>query len=227
MLISLLVLMVVFLVAHLTSETLVVFYKYTFVFLKRPMQGLNFSNFYAIVSRGFIAVYIMVVSLMIEQSLLKFNHYIIVVFLALITSAATTWMISRYEIYGGEADYGFSLKNVFRIKSSWIRQRPEAGRSSLMLISLVSGIQFLAVVIALGFGILFYEYRLTIMAFSPILGMFFTWVSLIMVEANLASKIDNGSITAVEGMQSYLLARAYSYVIVAAVVLICGVIYRA
>ncbi len=225
--ILLLMLLVISLVTHLTLETLVVFYKYTFVSLKRPMQGLNFSNFYAIISRGFAAVYMMAVSLMLERYSLEFNDYASVVFIALVISAAITAVISRYEIKGGEADYGFSLKNVLKIKSRWIRQENKLGRANPMLISLVSGVQFLAMVVALGFGILYYEYRLTIMALAPVLGMVFTWISLVMVEANLARDIDGGSITAVEGMQSYLLARAYSYIIVAAAIFVGGFIYRA
>lgn len=226
-LISLMILLVIFLVIHLTLETLAVFYKYTFVSLRRPMQGLNFSNFYAILSRGFAGVYLLVVSLMIERYLLDLDSYIFIVFVALVLSSVITGIISNYEIRDGESDYSFSIRNVFRLKSLWVRQESRSGRAGVMMISLVSGVQFLAMVVALGFGIIFYEYRLTIMALSPMLSMIFTWVSLMMVEASLASKIDGGLITAAEGMQSYLLARAYSYVIVAAMVLVGGVIYRA
>lgn len=204
---------------HLVFETLASFVKYNFSSHGRHMQGVSLSNIFAIISRGFVALYGALLALVVEGGYSDATGYAIIFSVMLIVGAVFSFFFSKLKILGNVfGDNGVRWRDVisrprgfFGLNDvdSEVRIR---GVSAIML-----GAQFIAVVVAYGLCFIYPSNRLFIISLVPIVSMVGTLVQILLVEPRLASMVDRAGHTGCSASGEFLRARAISF-------LCCGVI---
>lgn len=191
-------------VLHLFFETMSTFVRYSYAALGVHMQGANYSNIFAIVSRGFIALYGLLVAVMIEKLNNNINVYIICMIFAFLISACVSLYFSKIKLITSE------IKNikVFQYK---IPNEIFYSHKLSFLMSIFIGIQFTAIVVAYTLCFKFKEFRLLIISLIPVFSMIGTLITVLLVEPKFAKHIDVNRESGHAIASVYLYARAISF----------------
>lgn len=209
-----------FLLLHLVAENLSIFYKFAFAGIGKPMQGMNYSSFYSLLSRGFIGGYAVGISFAIEKEIININDYSISFCATLVVAGIVSIQMSKYNVIDDTSNLKFSLKNAIAIKSKWTKN---GDLSNNVLINLLcrpfTGLQFLVVGFGFAVAMVYPDYRLTIFSTAPMVGMLFTAMTLLYVEASLSHKMDELSVESGQIIREYLTSRGLSFFLGAALVL--------
>lgn len=205
---------------HLLSENLSIFYRFAFAGIGKPMQGLNYSNFYSLLSRGFIGAYAVGVSYAIEKKIIDIENYSIAFCAALIVAGVVSIKMSRYNIKDDLSCLRFTVVKAFAIKTKWIKVE---SLKKFTLINIMcrplTGIQFLVVGFGFAIAMVYPDYRLTIFSTAPMVGMVFTAITLLYVEAEFSHKIDESTVESSQIIREYLSSRGLSFLLGALVML--------
>lgn len=198
---------------HLVFETLASFIKYNYAALGRHMTGLSISNIFAIVSRGCVALFGVCIAIIIEKNLLNINVYGLVFGVVLTFAAVFSLVLS-----GKRIEYNNFIINedkfwlrFLKFKSVLSPNTHRMKRPINKLISLLLGIQFVAIIIAYGMCFVLIDYRLLIISMVPVASMIGTFVTFIIVEPRLAGIIDLDRSQAYSVSREFLRARAVSF----------------
>lgn len=204
----------VFYLCHLICESTSSFVKYNYASLGRHMQGINVANFFAIISRGFVALYGLTAAYIIEKNDTDSIIYGVTFGVTLLFGAFISYLYSRVNLkfVPTVKPYRTLLLRVF---SADIYDHSRYFIESIRidkLLSVMVGVQFAAVVIAYWFCIIFPNDRLLIISLVPVISMFGTIVTVVFVEPELASVIDESSDAAYAVSQEFMRARSVSFV---------------
>jgi hypothetical protein len=202
-------------VLHLFFEAMTIFVKYNFAANQQPMKGANVANILAILSRGFIATYGIIISINIESKINEINKFYYLMIMALIISGIISITLSKFKLnLKGAIDLNLftivNSKNYSRINKSNDLKIPK-------IQALFIGLQFVSVVFIFALCYIFYENRLTLISLTPLVSMAGALVTVLIVEARLASIVDKDARTAYEVSSCYLIARSASFFLAAAI----------
>lgn len=217
----------IFFLLHLVSETISSFVKYNFAGLKRHMQGVSIANMFAILSRGFVAIYGLLIAYIIERGISNGWIYGATLSFALLLGSAISFWLSKIKLH--DYDSILTKKGLWRILITMHPQNSEAGINEIKInkgLSLLLGIQFVAVVIAYGLCFKFTEHRLLIISLVPVIGMIGTMVTVMFVEPRLASVIDRSSDASHEVSKEFLIARSISFFFSAFALLVLTMLFE-
>lgn len=168
------------------------------------MQGANYSNILAILSRGFIALYGLLVAVMIEKLNNNINVYIICMIFSFLISASISLYFSKIKLIT------YEIKNIriFKYKTS---NEIFYKHKLSFLMSIFIGIQFTAIVVAYALCFKYKEFRLLIISLIPVFSMIGTLVTVLLVEPKFAKHIDVNRESGHVIASVYLYARAISF----------------
>lgn len=198
---------------HLLCETIATFIKYNFSSLGRHMLGISLANIFGISSRGFVALYGIIISIVIEKNISSIQVYVYVYFAVLLLGAGFSLVLANIKItdsfIGGishnELPLLKQLKMAFGTNNSKCAI-PVRGITAILL-----GIQFVSVVIAYGLCFSLPHSRLLIISFVPLVSMLGTLIAILWVEPRLARMIDADNATGYAAAREFLRARAISF----------------
>jgi hypothetical protein len=203
---------------HLTAETLSTFVKYNFSSLRRQMTGVSYSNIIALASRGFIAVYGVLVSMVIERNLADIYFYAIVFAVVCLLGAGVSFVLSGLKFVGySRADSVDGRSCATRRFCSGFEVNDH--RSAVRIHGLTAiaiGTQFLSVVVAYGMCFAWPDNRLFIISLVPVFSTIGSLVTFVWVEPRLAKMVDEDNLSGYAASREFLRARALSFVACAA-----------
>jgi hypothetical protein len=212
---------------HLASETVSTFFKYNFSGLGRQMVGVSYANIFALVSRGFIAVYGVLISIVIERNLTDMTRYAIVFAVVCILGSCVSIWLSKIKFVGfvddlpppGWRDVAIRIRAAFRPNDhqSVVRIRG--------LTSIAIGTQFLSVVIAYGLCFAMPSNRLMIISMVPVFSTVGALLTFVWVEPRLARMIDADNSSGYAASREFLRARGLSFAACAVVILAMGLVF--
>lgn len=218
-----------FFLFHLICETISSFVKYNFAGLGRHMQGVSIANIFAIVSRGFVAIYGLLVAYIIERGISTGFVYGFMLSVALLIGSCVSYYFSRITLAGCD-----SLKTI---QSWWgLALNPGALKTKKTTIldihingflSLLLGLQFVAIVIAYGLCFSFPQNRLLIISLVPVISMIGTMATVVLVEPRLANIVDSSSNSGYAVSQEFMRARAISFAFSFLILLFLTVFFEA
>lgn len=198
---------------HLICETISSFVKYNFAGLGRHMQGVSLANIFAIASRGFVAIYGLLVAYIIERNAASGWAYGAMLSSSLLIGAGVSFGFSRITLSGCESlKYSSSWGKVLSTPRALLTDKlsnPEVAINSFL--SLLLGLQFVAIVIAYGLCFRLPQHRLLIISLVPVISMVGTMVTVVLVEPRLAKVIDLSSNAGYAVSQEFMRARAISF----------------
>lgn len=198
---------------HLICETISSFVKYNFAGLGRHMQGVSIANIFAIASRGFVAIYGLLVAYIIERSISTGWVYSVMLSVALLIGAGVSFWFSRITLAG--CDSLRTIRSWWEVVSSPgalnARKNLDRGVHINGFLSLLLGVQFVAIVIAYGLCFRFPEHRLLIISLVPVISMIGTLATVVFVEPRLANIIDSSSNAGYAVSQEFMRARSISF----------------
>jgi hypothetical protein len=202
----------IFFLLHLMCETVSSFVKYNFVGLGRHMQGISIANMFAIISRGFIAIYGLLVAYIVERGISNGWIYGVTLSLSLLIGSGFSLWFSKIKL----SDYNSiwtqkGLWNILFARSFRVGTNGSSAIRINKLLSLLLGMQFVAIVIAYGLCFKFTQHRLLIISLVPVIGMIGTMVTVMFVEPRLARIIDKSSNAGYAVSQEFLYARSISF----------------
>jgi len=201
-----------FFLLHLMCETISSFVKYNFVGLGRHMQGISIANMFAILSRGFIAIYGLLVAYIVESGISNGWVYGLTLSLSLLIGSGFSLWFSKIKVL--DYDLIWTKQGLWQILITSSLRVIENGSKAIRInkiLSLLLGMQFVAVVIAYGLCFKFTQHRLLIISLVPVIGMIGTMVTVMFVEPRLASIIDKLPNAGYAVSQEFLYARAISF----------------
>ncbi|MQY52757.1 hypothetical protein [Rhodocyclus gracilis] len=205
--------------SHLLCETLASFVRYNFAGIGRHMQGVAVSNYFGIASRGFVAAYGVLASLIVERHYPLGWQYVLALSLTLICGGLASLLLSRINVSinatvpgkkiafqhgAGMLYFYFERFFCYRVKIAWVS-------------SVFVGVQFAAIVVAYGLCFYFPNNRLFIISLVPVIGMLGTLVTVVFVEPKLARIVDEDNSLAHAVSQEFMRARAISFFFSAAI----------
>lgn len=202
--------------AHLACETLASFVKYNYAAIGRHMHGVATSNIIAVASRGFVAVYGVLVSYVVESEIDLSWEYGVLLSLALMIASGLSLALSRFGLVDGGERFGLtSHRSLAFIEQVGSRAESdvELGIHINLLMSMFLGIQFVAVAIAYALCFKAPQHRLLIISMVPVLSMLGTIVTVAMVEPRFAKKIDNSKSLSYQVSRVFMRARAASFAV--------------
>lgn len=197
---------------HLLCENLSLFIRYNLAGLSRHMEGAAIASIFAIASRGFVAIYGLLIAYVIENGVLNGFAYGLVLSSVLLFAAIASYWFSRISV----TDYN-KIKNRRQFFSGFsigVVNKKQNGQKKISignLLSLFVGIQFISVVIAYGLCFEYVTQRLLIISFVPVVSMLGTLVSVLLIEPKLAKLIDVDCGMASAVSQEYMRARFVSF----------------
>lgn len=198
---------------HLICETISSFVKYNFAGLGRHMQGVSLANIFAIVSRGFVAVYGLLVAYIIERSIASGWIYGAMLSVTLLIGAGVSFWFSRITLAG--CDSLRTVRSWWKVVSSrgGLNAKSNGDRHVHIngFVSLLLGVQFVAIVIAYGLCFRFPQHRLLIISLVPVISMIGTLATVVWVEPRLATIIDSSSNAGYVVSQEFMRARSISF----------------
>lgn len=200
----------VFFFFHLICENISSFIKYNFSSIGRHMQGVSWANIFAVVSRGFVALYGLLVAYVIERQDIKVEIYSLYLSISLLCGAWVSLFLSRLSVNDFGSSDGLSAKAIFSYKRSFDEVVYENIRINVAL-RIFIGIQFVAVAVAYGVCIKFPQNRLFIVSLVPVISMIGTIVTVVFVEPRLAKCIDSSSSYGHMVSREFMRARAISF----------------
>lgn len=202
-----------FFLLHLVSETVASFVKYNFSSLGRHMLGMSLANIFAIASRGFVALYGVVVAVVIEMGSADIQAYGYSFSFVLLLGAGFSVLLASLKIdkSGFEGLVGKELGFFAGFKRLFLANDCRCSIPIRGVVAVMLGTQFIAVVLA--YGLCFYlpQHRLLIISFVPLVSMLGTLVTIVWVEPRLARMIDGDNATGYAAAREFLRARAVSF----------------
>jgi len=206
-----------FFLLHLCSETVATFLKYNYASLGRHMLGVSISNIFAMLSRGFVALYGVTTSIIIERELSDVYTYVYVFAVASALGAALSLALANLKIERPTLSTGeISIISVFASpRSSLSLNRdvstvPVRGMAAVFL-----GTQFLSIVLAYGLCFLAPQHRLLIISLVPLISTVGALVTILWAEPRLARMVDADNATGYAASREFLRARASSFMLCA------------
>jgi hypothetical protein len=205
----------VFFLLHLLSETVATFVKYNFSSLGRHMLGVSISNIFAMVSRGFVALFGVIVSIIIERQLSDVYTYVYIFAAASALGALFSFALANLKIErsAGSGD-DVTIMSIFLQPRASLSPNhhtspvPIRGMTAVFL-----GSQFLSIVIAYGFCFLAPQHRLLIISLVPLVSTVGALITILWVEPRLARMVDADNSTGYAASREFLRARASSFML--------------
>lgn len=173
------------------------------------MRGVNYANICAIISRGFVAMYGMLIAIVVEAQLISVDVYCVIFALILVAASALSLALSNMVLDKG------SEKNPQRLSDFSLRLRtsrePKVAISALL--SIFVGLQFISVVVAYAFCFGYPQYRLIIISIVPVVSMLGTTVTVVLLEPRLSRIVDSEQGAAFSVASAFLRARSLSFLV--------------
>lgn len=217
-----------FFLFHLICETITSFVKYNFAGLGRHMQGVSLSNIFAIASRGFVAIYGLLVAYIVERHISTGWVYSAMLSIALLIGAGISFWFSRITLSGCNSLRSIrSWWDVVSNPGALYANNNEAQAVHINgFLSLLLGVQFVAIVIAYGLCFRFPKDRLFIISLVPVISMVGTMATVVLVEPRLAKIIDSSSNTGYAVSREFMKARSISFAFSSIVLLIITIVFE-
>lgn len=218
-----------FFLFHLICETISSFVKYNFAGLGRHMQGVSLANIFAIMSRGCVAIYGLLVAYIIERGISTGWVYSVMLSIALLMGAGVSFWFSRITLAGCDSlPIICSWWKVVSTPSVFCANKQESRDVHINgFLSLLLGVQFVAIVIAYGLCFKFPQHRLLIISLVPVISMIGTMATVVLVEPRLARIIDLSSNAGYAVSQEFMRARSISFAFSCVVLLLLTIAFDA
>ena len=201
-----------FFLLHLACESASSFVKYNFAGLGRHMYGMSLSNMFAIASRGFVAAYGLLIAYIVERDISSGFIYGMLLSISLLLGAGISYWFSLKTLAGRESfsDLG-SWRSFFSWGNSKSTSKEKSSINISLWVSLLLGLQFVAIVIAYGLCFRFPQHRLFIVSLVPVISMAGTLATVVFVEPKFATLIDASTKAGHIASDVFMRARAISF----------------
>jgi hypothetical protein len=214
-----------FFVLHIVFENLSSFVRFNLAGHGWHMRGINYSNICAIISRGFVALYGVLIAVVVENGYSSFGEYCITFIFVMIVSSFLSFLFSRITL---KIKLNIEPKRLldFTFSKFSCNERSVAGVSIGWFMSAFVGVQFVTMLIAYGLSFSFFDYRLIIISFVPVASMVGTLVTVVLLEPRLSRIVDNDREKAFSVSSAFLRARSFSFVIASGLFLMLWVLFK-
>lgn len=188
------------------------------------MQGVSFSNILAVASRGFVALYGLIIAYVIEENSVDIYLYGSFLSISLILGAAFSLFVSRLSICNEDYKKSARIRDLFYFDERFSCEDLQRVKINLFLKPFL-GIQFVAVTVAYGICFKFPENRLFVISLVPIFSMLGTVITVVLVEPRFAKFIDDSASYGRLVSRVFMEARAFSFFISFFIVLLFLILF--
>lgn len=218
-----------FFLLHIISETISSFVKYNFASLGRHMQGISIANMFAIASRGFVAIFGLLAAYIVESGVSAGWIYGVALSASLLIGAVISFLFSRVRLVVSNSEKIFGMDWGLLLCGN--EGEGEDFKGAIVKIngalSLLLGIQFVAIVVAYGICFRFPDYRLLIISLVPLISMIGTLATVVLVEPRLAKIVDSSLSAGYAASREFMRARAVSFLFSCFVLLVLTIFSKA
>lgn len=201
---------ILFFLVYLFLEAVGIFVRYNYSAAGSAMLGANYSSIVSIISRGFFVIYSLLMAAAIEGHWFDARVYVCCFAATLLLGALLTLFFSGRELVISEG----RLPRIVRL-----RELDVTSCEINPLLGIFLGAQFASSAFIFMFCVFFPENRLILISLTPVFSMLGSVVSLVLVEPGLARAVDASPVAGYAASANYLRVRAWSYVLMAAVML--------
>jgi hypothetical protein len=210
---------------HLVFELYAVYTKYSLSAIDKAMLGHAASNIIALISRGFLAVYGIIVSFLIESSRITYHNYIIIAILSYTFATLLAFYLQQYNL--GDENKLVKIKNMRRtlilVFSRYSKNESKFKKMIDYKIYPFIGLQFLVIVLAYAAAIKYPGNRLTFVAAVPLFTMVGSLISVAYVDSKYAILTQNDTFKIQSILKESIIQRcaAFSFSAIILIVLLC------